>query len=336
MTETEAWAAHLPPHEGSKSMTIDTSTEAVERLLDGVTPGPWRIKDCDTLGDRCTHYFQEIWNDETDILVTTEVTRAHNDGGAKNMRFIRAARDLVPALLKERDEARAQLARREEMHDCAMKERDDATLYADEQKARVKALEEALLVARDHVAINAQGWPVGRRASREDLSIVDAALAASIPAVQETRIDIAAIENGGRRWHGEDHRVVSVRWKPYKPDGQRQMKAKGRWQEQVGSGDYWRWQNCDRPAALAASIPADPVTSAGCCQAVEAERDDLRAKLDEAVKALRDSRETHVGIADYCLKRAPMTPTAGIFADSQRARLAIDATLAKIKGADHE
>ena len=90
-------------------MTIDTSTEAVERLLEDVTPGPWRIKDCDTLGDRCTNYFQEIWNDETDILVTTEVTRAHNDGGAKNMRFIRAARDLVPALLKERDEARARI-----------------------------------------------------------------------------------------------------------------------------------------------------------------------------------------------------------------------------------
>lgn len=90
--------------------SIDTSTEAVERLLEGVTRGPWRIKDCDTLGDRCTNYFQEIWNDETDILVTTEVTRAHNDGGAKNMRFIRAARDLVPALLKERDEARARAA----------------------------------------------------------------------------------------------------------------------------------------------------------------------------------------------------------------------------------
>lgn len=84
---------------------IDTSTEAVERLLENVTPGPWRIKNCDALGDRCTNYFQEIWNDETDILVTTEVTRAHNDGGAANMRFIRAARDLVPALLKERDEA---------------------------------------------------------------------------------------------------------------------------------------------------------------------------------------------------------------------------------------
>lgn len=68
--------------------------------------------------------------------------------------------------------------------------------------------------------------------------------------------DIDAIENGGKRWHGEDHRVVSVRWEPYKPDGQRQMKAKGRWQEQVGSGDYWRWQNCERPAF--APLPPAP------------------------------------------------------------------------------
>ena len=35
----------------------------------------------------------------------------------------------------------------------------------------------------------------------------------------------------------------------------------------------------------AASIPADPDINASCCQAVMAERDDLRAKLDEAVEA---------------------------------------------------
>ena len=39
---------------------------------------------------------------------------------------------------------RAQIARREEMHDCAMKERDDATIYADEQKARADRAEAAL------------------------------------------------------------------------------------------------------------------------------------------------------------------------------------------------
>jgi hypothetical protein len=43
-----------------------------------------------------------------------------------------------------------------------------------------------------------------------------------------------------------------VRWEPYKPDGTRQMGAKGRWQEQVGQGDFWRWQNCGRPEHLQA------------------------------------------------------------------------------------
>jgi hypothetical protein len=63
-------------------------------------------------------------------------------------------------------------------------------------------------------------------------------------------VDLAAIERSGNRWHGEYQRKVRVRWEPYKPDGQRQMKAKGRWQEQQGSGDYWRWVNCERPEGV--------------------------------------------------------------------------------------
>jgi hypothetical protein len=62
-----------------------------------------------------------------------------------------------------------------------------------------------------------------------------------------TEAEMKAIEDGGKRWQGEDHRVASVRWEPYKPDGQRQMKAKGRWQECQMSGDFHRWANCDRP-----------------------------------------------------------------------------------------
>ena len=71
----------------------------IKRDREAGTPGPWRIKDCDSMGDRCTHYYQEVWNDETDILVTTEVTRAHNDGGRVNMRRIARVPDLEAALL---------------------------------------------------------------------------------------------------------------------------------------------------------------------------------------------------------------------------------------------
>jgi len=74
-----------------------------------------------------------------------------------------------------------------------------------------------------------------------------------------TAPDIDAIENGGKRWHGIERRTVNVRWEPYKPDGQRQMKAKGRWQEQVGSGDFWSWQNLvGRPANVEGQPDAPP------------------------------------------------------------------------------
>jgi hypothetical protein len=47
------------------------------------------------------------------------------------------------------------------------------------------------------------------------------------------------------------------------------MKAKGRWQEQVGTGDYWRWQNCERPTNLRAALEAP---DAGVAELVEALR----------------------------------------------------------------
>lgn len=80
---------------------IDTSTEAVELLLEDVTPGPWTVEDSDGticlfMGDSC-----EMCNETYYPWVPSN----HYD-----WHFIAAARDLVPALLKERDEARAALA----------------------------------------------------------------------------------------------------------------------------------------------------------------------------------------------------------------------------------
>ena len=73
-------------------MTIDTSKEAVERMLIGVTPGPWQTG-------------QSSWNDDGEVQYTLH--------GIKHARyadcmFIAAARELVPALTAERD---AQTAR---------------------------------------------------------------------------------------------------------------------------------------------------------------------------------------------------------------------------------
>lgn len=77
-------------------MTIDTSKEAVERLLDGVTPGPW--------GQDGPVSAKIVWaGPDLRVCFLT------SDGPAsKNARFIAAARELVPALAAERD---AQTAR---------------------------------------------------------------------------------------------------------------------------------------------------------------------------------------------------------------------------------
>lgn len=85
---------------------IDTSTEAVERLLDGVTPGPWTEHDAGkhphvfVCGPDELYYNGEV-KDKPLVAYVTGV------GAIENRAFIAAARDLVPALLKERDEARA-------------------------------------------------------------------------------------------------------------------------------------------------------------------------------------------------------------------------------------
>lgn len=86
---------------------------------------------------------------------------------------------------------------------------------------------------------------------RSDLrNILDGSPCLSVGPAGVEPPDPLEIEKLNRRWHGEDHRTVSVRWEPYKKDGRRQMGVPGRWQEQIGNGDYWRWQNCERPENL--------------------------------------------------------------------------------------
>lgn len=98
----------------------DTSTDAVKKLLDGVTPGPWQsdgvFMDRDhevrvAMPDDCGVPMATIaeafhnWNDVTDIAER----RISWKEAEANARFIAAARDLVPALLAERDALRGKL-----------------------------------------------------------------------------------------------------------------------------------------------------------------------------------------------------------------------------------
>ena len=95
---------------------IDTSTEAVERLLENVTPGPWWVEPEGTIRNDADG--NPRWDlprvvrhgaAGQSICKTHLIGDKEPDPAIANARFIRAARDLVPALLKERDELRAKL-----------------------------------------------------------------------------------------------------------------------------------------------------------------------------------------------------------------------------------
>lgn len=74
-------------------MTVDTSTEAVTKLLDGVTPGPWRVDPLYATIVSGAKSIAEVFTSDADY------------------RFIAASRDLVPALLDERDALKAEVDR---------------------------------------------------------------------------------------------------------------------------------------------------------------------------------------------------------------------------------
>ena len=108
---------------------VDTSTEAVAKLLDGVTPGPW------------------VFDPRFSTIVAGEKCIAVVFTSDANAHFIASVRDLVPALLAERDAqaaradaADADVARRLEMHECAMAERDDCIEDWSRANDRIKAL----------------------------------------------------------------------------------------------------------------------------------------------------------------------------------------------------
>lgn len=81
---------------------IDTSTAAIAKLLDGVTPGPWRVDG--------PSWNQIIWSSHDNRVCFM----AHSNGmdvdrDLAAASFIAAARALVPALMAERDDLRAKL-----------------------------------------------------------------------------------------------------------------------------------------------------------------------------------------------------------------------------------
>lgn len=95
--------------------SIDTSNEAVERLLDGVTPGPWRMNTVITSCGVCHKIgpWPHKWRHGIEMSACIYDDYPPSLEGTDNMQanagFIAAARDLVPALLKERDALRTRI-----------------------------------------------------------------------------------------------------------------------------------------------------------------------------------------------------------------------------------
>jgi hypothetical protein len=125
----------------------DTSTEAVERLLDGVTPGPWRWHN--DAGD--WYLAPGVW-----VAWGTDGTPGGDVIDRANSRFIASSRDLVPALLAERDAALARASEAENkassaQHSVAVLEKRAAGFLARAERAEA-ALREIAAIPRSDAA----------------------------------------------------------------------------------------------------------------------------------------------------------------------------------------
>lgn len=91
--------------------------------------------------------------------------------------------------------------------------------------------------------------------------------------------------------------IGPVRWKEYKPDGQRQMKRKGRWQAMT---EYGGWGNCETPSEVWQEFPD---YRAMRTRAEVAEEDALCAK--DTLKAWFDRRAlAHEAVDEAVLSAA--------------------------------
>lgn len=83
-----------------------TDLEHLKKLLARVKSGEWYLMEQECHGNRSVLSYVEIWNEDNDILVATEVRRAPNDGGRDTLELIAAAHNALPSLLAELTELR--------------------------------------------------------------------------------------------------------------------------------------------------------------------------------------------------------------------------------------
>jgi hypothetical protein len=152
-------------------MTIDTSRAAVERILEGVTPGPW--------GCSMGKLVRIVKVVSRSPIVLAGVHRFGRNGGKAtdgdceaNGRFIAAARDLVPALLAERDEYRDQIA---ELLFVVNREAVEQRARAEAAEAEVARLSHAHAAAErvQHIKRGSSYTVVGRGKVQTDTPLAD-------------------------------------------------------------------------------------------------------------------------------------------------------------------
>lgn len=144
---------------------IDTSTAAIAALLDGVTPGPWRVEHETTLiwghCDKDDSTYRGIGYPVAECRISPVSSWAHGpdaDAGETNARFIAASRELVPALTDERDAAVAQAEQAEAR--VAKLEAEVERLMADLPRTQIvqNLVSMAVLDATYHAEGYAAGW----------------------------------------------------------------------------------------------------------------------------------------------------------------------------------
>lgn len=147
----------------------DISTAAVERLLDGVTAGPWHVED-----DWNVHCGSHSVMHGSIHVVSDAESEA-------NANFTAASRDLVPALLADRDRLAAEVARLTAERDAAMAapapQAREITVQEAAEVPEVKALVEAAKSAADALDM-AYGDPHDEETQHRYSSNIRAALAA--------------------------------------------------------------------------------------------------------------------------------------------------------------
>lgn len=94
---------------------------------------------------------------------------------------------------------------------------------------------------------------------------------------------------------------TAYRWAKYKTAGARQMGKPGRWQKQVWSGDWFKWENCEEPVGeIAPAMEDGPIS--GAVKALAAKDAEI-ARLRRELKVFLDFQEEIMEAIPSSLKR---------------------------------